>query len=136
MGGFLVPESALSMFKQVLEGEWILTGEDDMTTNWVITDEDKVVSVEHIESFGYNLHEITEELSLADVWAIELEVQMQSGAEHTIDDSDEVLKFVKHLQNHGDNSLMNAKPGTLGYYVGNAARHEAMVKEADKLNNG
>ena len=125
-------------YRKGLEGQWIddddiLTEENNMKHEWIRSDEDQMVNVDNVESFGYELEELTEELTLADVWVVSIKVFMSSGAAHVITDLEEVIKFVRSLQSNTGNTAWEAKSGTLAYYVYNANRHENMVKEAQKL---
>ncbi len=107
-----------------------------MTKDWITTEEDLVVTVEKVESFGYELDTISNELSGADIWNVTLKVTLSSGSEHTISDLDEISKFCRHLQDQTIGATFEQKPGTLGYYVVNAMKYHAMVQAKDKLDDG
>jgi hypothetical protein len=103
-------------------------------TEWIKTDEEVVVNLEHITSYSTDLEEISEELSAADIWDVMLTIVTVTGDDYAVTDLDELVKFVRAHEDSGAFSSSASKPGSLGYYVKNLWKYEEMKKTAEKHN--
>lgn len=100
---------------------------------WIRTDDEVVVSADHIVSYTTELGEITPQLSEVDIWSVALAITTVTGDDYVVSDLDELIKFVGMNDESGAFSSHDSAPGSLGYYVKNAWRHEEMRKKAEKL---
>ncbi|MHA2377239.1 MAG: hypothetical protein ACXAB9_13830 [Candidatus Thorarchaeota archaeon] len=101
---------------------------------WIKTDDEVVVNMDHIVSYSTDLEEISPELSAADIWDVMLTIVTVSGDDYAVTDLDELIKFVRSNEDSGAFSNHDSTPGSLGYYVKNFWRHQEMKTKAEKLN--